>query len=152
MCRSAPRYPGSRVEFEAVGVKGFLTPLSSNFDSYSRWLLVNDRVGWLRDIRSVELQRAVDKKAANLALYKQKYRSTALLLVADRTFNSGRLAMSDNLAVQNPGFRAIYFMSYPESVTCAASRSFVRPRTHTAASWVPRSRPSWSGTAYCTRI
>ena len=116
MYRSTPRYPGSSITFEAVGVKVFVTPLPANFDTYSRWLLVNDRVGWLRGIRAVELQRAIDKKAANLGLYKQKYQSTDLLLVADRTFNSGRLDASDNLAVQNPGFRVIYFMSYPESV------------------------------------
>ncbi len=114
--RSAPRYPGSSITFEAVGVKVFVTPLSANFDAYSRWLLVKDRVGWLRSISSVELQHAVDRKAANLGLYKQKYQSTDLLLVADRTFNSGRLDAFDNLTVENPGFRAIYFMSYPESV------------------------------------
>jgi hypothetical protein len=51
-----------------------------------------------------------------LPLYKQEYEIIKLLLVADRSFNSGKLIDVDQLAVSNPGFRAIYFMSYPESI------------------------------------
>lgn len=116
MCSLAPQYPGSHIEFATASMKVFLTPLPVTFGAYSRWILVNDSVGWLRDITPLELQHAVDKKADKLASYKQKYPSIDLLLVADRIFNSGRLAACDNLTVENPGFRTIYFMSYPESI------------------------------------
>jgi hypothetical protein len=33
-----------------------------------------------------------------------------------KTFNSGKLVGADDLLVNNPGFRAIYIMSYPESI------------------------------------
>ncbi|MGA1845355.1 MAG: toll/interleukin-1 receptor domain-containing protein [bacterium] len=42
--------------------------------------------------------------------------SEILLLVADRTFDSGKLIEADCIVVRNPGFRAIYFLSYPESI------------------------------------
>ena len=77
---------------------------------------VNDRVGWLRRTTAADLQHAINRKEANLPLYKQKYDNIELLLVADRTFNSGKLVDTNDLVVSNPEFRAIYFMSYPDSI------------------------------------
>ena len=56
------------------------------------------------------------KKAKNLPRYHSPYSEIDLLLVADRTYNSGRLEGIDGLKVENRGFRAIYFMSYLESI------------------------------------
>jgi hypothetical protein len=111
------REPGAvnRV-FEIDRLKVFLTFLPATAQPYRRWVHVSDRVGWARSVTSDELQRAVDRKADRLDLYLEKYRVIDLLLVADRIFNSGRLTATDGLGVRNPGFRAVYFLSYPESV------------------------------------
>ncbi|WP_027149005.1 hypothetical protein [Methylobacter tundripaludum] len=116
MIADAPRYPGANVVFEAHNMKVFMTPLPTTWFDYSRWIYVDDKAGWLRQVTETDLQNAVNRKQANLPLYKKKYENTELLLVADRTFNSGKLVEAHHLAVSNPGFRAIYFMSYPESI------------------------------------
>ena len=116
MVSAAPTYPGPSKTIDAHGVKVFMTPLPASFLNYSRWFFVNDRVGWLKQITVADLQYAINRKEANLGLYKQKFDNIDLLLVADRTFNSGKLVEADDLVVNNPGFRTIYFMSYPESI------------------------------------
>jgi len=116
MLAAAPHYPEPIKTIEASGVKIFITPLPASFPNYSRWTFVNDRIGWLRRVTSADLQNAINRKEKNLALYKKKYNNIDLLLVADRTFSSGKLIDADNIAVINPGFRAIYFLSYPESI------------------------------------
>jgi len=98
------------------GVKVFVTRLPDSLSRYSRWTVVDDRVGWPRQVSSNELQSAIDKKADNLRLYKDKYADIDLLLVADRTFNSGRLLPPGVFRISNPGFRSVYFLSYPESI------------------------------------
>jgi hypothetical protein len=113
---AAPTYPGPNATIETQGVQVFMTPLPASWSDYSRWVFVNDRVGWLKRTTTADLQHAVDRKQINLPLYKRKYENIDLLLVADRSFNSGKLIDADHLAVSNPGFRAIYFMSYPESI------------------------------------
>ena len=116
MLAAAPLYPGANAILEAQGIKIFMTPLPTSWSNYSRWTLVNDKVGWLKQITAIDLQNAVNRKQVNLPLYKQKYENIDLLLVTDRTFNSGKLIEAYHLAISNPGFRAIYFMSYPESI------------------------------------
>lgn len=116
MLQSAPKYSGGRVTVQAPQVKVFMSPLPEHFMHYSRWKFVNDRVGWLKKVSRSDLQGAIDKKALNLAAYKQKYEHIELLLVADRVFNSGKLISDDLHNLINPGFRNIYFMSYPESI------------------------------------
>jgi hypothetical protein len=116
MIASAPEYPGSVTTLQAPQVKVFMRPLPPPFAHYSRWTFVNDKVGWLRKVSATELPRAINRKAGNLALYKRKYDSIELLLVADRGFNSGKLIQGSLPTLSNPGFRNIYFMSYPESI------------------------------------
>jgi hypothetical protein len=112
----APSYPGESATENIQGVKVFMNPLPLAWSNYSRWIYVDDRVGWVRNPANHELQEAVNRKEGNLRLYKLKYEDIDLLLVADRSFNSGRLQGGNNLHVSNPGFRTIYFLSYPESI------------------------------------
>lgn len=116
LAASAPSYPGKSKVQQLQGVKVFMKPLPLGWSRYSRWVYVDDRVGWLVPSTGTDLQQAVDRKQENLPLYKQKYDDIDLLLVADRTFNSGKLYSLGDLRVSNPGFRTIYFLSYPEAI------------------------------------
>ena len=123
LAKSRPKYfgPESLLEFEKVSVGElvlYLKPLPPSFEKYSRWISVSSRVGWVSEISSSSLQSAVDSKAAKLPSYKVKYEKNVLLLVADRTYNSGRLAGSCPIKLLNPGFHKIYFMSRLESIRC----------------------------------
>lgn len=112
----APNYPGKNATKYIQGVKVFISPLPLTWEKYSAWQYVDDRVGYVREPTNQELQEAVNRKEENLLLYKRKYEAIDLLLVADRSFNSGRLRGVQDLRVSNPGFRTIYFLSYPESI------------------------------------
>ncbi|EWS64468.1 hypothetical protein Y695_02287 [Hydrogenophaga sp. T4] len=111
----APTLPFEQHTFAIGRVKVVLTAVPKEFGDYQHWLCVDDRVGWVREATNDDLQRAVDRKRANLPLYLEKFSIVDLLLVADRTMNSGRMRSTGTLSVQNPGFRAVYFLSHPES-------------------------------------
>lgn len=97
--------------------KIYVTALPSEVGQYRRWVSVSDRVEWVRSATQSDLQYAIDRKTPNLALYKQKFSDVVLLLVAERLFNSGRLALpSIKCTVTNPGYSSIYFLSHPEAV------------------------------------
>ena len=113
----APTSPFALHTFSIGMVKVFLTALPKDLGDYHRWQCVDDRVGWVREVTNEDLQRAVDRKRTNLPLYREKFSVVDLLLVADRTMNSGRMRSTSALSVQNLGFRAVYFLSYPESAT-----------------------------------
>lgn len=97
-------------------MKVFLTALPSSVGRYLRWIVVSDHVGWARKVTREELQTAINRKKKNLSLYRAKYAEIDLLLVADRILNSGRLLQDEEIVVSNPGFRSIYFLSYPEAI------------------------------------
>lgn len=97
-------------------MKVFLTALPSSEDHYFRWTILSDQVGWAQKVTSEELQAAINRKENNLSLYKAKYAEVDLLLVADGMLNSGRLLQEGQIVVSNPGFRSIYFLSYPETI------------------------------------
>lgn len=120
MLHKAPLSPFQTNTISVGRVKAFLTAVPDILGNYQRWVYVDDRVGWVREITNEDLQHAVDRKKDKLGLYLAKYPIIDLLLVADRTVNSGRMSSAGSLSVQNPGFRAIYFLSYPESVTHVA--------------------------------
>jgi hypothetical protein len=111
-CSSLPSLE-KRLEFN--GLIMFLSPQTLGHDNVV-WSCIEDRVGWVRAVTSSTLQDAVNKKQEKLPLYLRKYSNIVLLLVADRTLNSGRLSASQAITVVNPGFSAIYFLSYPEEV------------------------------------
>jgi hypothetical protein len=115
MKSEAPTLPFEHSAFTLGQVKVFLTAVPVEFGSYQRWLCVNDSVGWVREVTNDDLQLAVERKRTNLHLYLEKFSVVDLLLVADRSTNSGRMRSTGTLSIQNHGFRAIYFLSHPES-------------------------------------
>ena len=113
---SAPLQSWERTTLQLDKMKVILTALPSSVGHYSRWTVVSDHVGWARKITCEELQAAIDRKKENLSLYRDKYAEIDLLLVANRLLNSGRLLQDEEIVVSNPGFRRIYFLSYPEAI------------------------------------
>ena len=80
------------------------------------WLILNDRAGWVSQDGSF-LQREIDLKAKKLPTYRQAFDDIRLLVVADRIYNSGKLQLQDGFRPLLRGFDAVYFFSYPSSVS-----------------------------------
>lgn len=112
---NCPSSPNADKRLELNGLIIFLTTLPLDYNN-TVWSCIDDRVGWVGAATSNTLQDAVNKKQGKLPSYLQKYSNIVLLLVADRTLNSGKLSTSQAITVVNPGFSAIYFLSYPEDV------------------------------------
>ncbi len=82
------------------------------------WHSVNDRVGWVDRDAASRISDAITKKSQELPRYRQRVGSDVrLLIVADRIYNSGKLALDESRLVNLQGFRTVYFYSRPESVT-----------------------------------
>lgn len=82
-----------------------------------QWIVVRDRVGWVSD-NGKFLQREIDKKAHKQADYRKVFSDVRLLVVADRTHKSGKLILENDFSPDLQGFDAVYFFSYPDSVSC----------------------------------
>lgn len=80
------------------------------------WMLLKDRVGWVSQ-DGTYLQREIDAKSPKLNTYRQLCPDIRLLVVADRIYNSGKLELADGFRPDLRGFDAVYFFSYPMSVT-----------------------------------
>jgi hypothetical protein len=82
------------------------------------WISLGDRVGWVtRDSSSIISER-VSQKALKLPAYQAAVgNDVRLLVVADRIMNSGKLDLEGSHDLELHGFRAVYFCSYPETVT-----------------------------------
>lgn len=80
------------------------------------WTMVSDRVGWVSH-DGAYLQREIDAKAEKLTKYREICSDIRLLVVADRIHNSGKLELDDDFIPNLRGFDAVYFFSYPISVT-----------------------------------
>ena len=82
------------------------------------WISVNHRVGWVDRNPMGRIAAVIDKKSKELPSYRDAAGSDIrLLIVADRTYNSGKLMINQSVALDPRGFSVVYFYSYPESVT-----------------------------------
>lgn len=83
------------------------------------WFSVNDRVGWVNTNPIDLIVREIEKKSKNLHNYKERagLDDIRLLIVADRTMNSGKLILEVPFTLNLRGFQFVYFFSYPESIT-----------------------------------
>ena len=83
----------------------------------AEWFSVNDRVGWVDCDPIKRIADAVEKKSKKLPAYREEVGpDVRLLLVADRIYNSGKLMLKEQPALELRGFRIVYFFSYPECV------------------------------------
>ncbi len=114
-------WEGTEFEFKVTDkcvLKIFLTRLPDECERYSTWTFVNNHVGWSRKIEEAEkakIQGKICEKAAKLSEYKKKYDEIILLIVSDRTHESGMFHVDDcEMAVNNCGFLAVYLALFPE--------------------------------------
>ena len=82
------------------------------------WLCVNDSVGLVNINTLPKIVDAIVGKSRKL----KEYRSNAgtdirLLLVADRRLASGMLELIGDASIDTLGFRVVYFLSYPDTIT-----------------------------------
>jgi hypothetical protein len=79
------------------------------------WYSVNDRVGLVDRTPHGIIAGAIEKKASELARYKESVGTDIrLLLIADRISNSGKLTLEDDAQFDFHGFNAVYLFPYPE--------------------------------------
>ena len=82
------------------------------------WFRVDDRVGMVNTDPMPIIEDRVARKSENLRRYQEAAgEDVRLLLVANRIVNSGKLKLVENTPIDTRGFRGVYFLSYPESVT-----------------------------------
>ena len=86
------------------------------------WFRVDDRVGMVNTDPMPIMEVRVARKSENLRRYQEAAgEDVRLLLVANRIMNSGRLKLVEKESLDTRGFRAVYFLSYPENVTVFSS-------------------------------
>ncbi len=80
----------------------------------SVWVDVSMRAGWVERNTGKLIQDAIDGKAAFLKVYQRRTGDDVrLLLVADRTLNSGKVQPDLSGHFNLRGFRTVYFLAYP---------------------------------------
>lgn len=90
--------------------------LPAECGEYSRWDIVSDLVGWVGVINPSVVQRAIQDKSAKLPRYKAHVEDVRLLLVFDRTRNSGKQLFANPPGIENTGFDHIYLLSFPDEL------------------------------------
>lgn len=94
----------------------YVVRLPDECAEYRWWTIVSDSVGWVGIIDSSMVQRAICEKAANLVRYRKHVEDVRLLLVCDRTRNSGKFFFGDTTTLDEAGFNHIYLLSFPDNL------------------------------------
>lgn len=94
----------------------YVRRLPNECGQYCRWEVISDSVGWVSNIDQLVIQRAIQKKAANLAKYRKNIDDVRLLLVCDRRKNSGKYLFGNPGRLENAGFKHIYLLSFPDEI------------------------------------
>lgn len=95
----------------------YVTRLPIEFGKYTRWIIVSDRVGFVGVIESSIVQRVIHEKSENLERYQAHIKDIRLLLVSDRTFNSGKNSFSNIDKLKTEGFDHVYLLSFPDELS-----------------------------------
>ncbi len=90
--------------------------LSDKFKRYKRWTFIDNHIGFSREIDEAVILNKVKKKAAKLPKYRERYSEIVLLIVLDRTYESGMFHLiADELVLPDCGFSSVYLALYPEN-------------------------------------
>jgi hypothetical protein len=89
--------------------KFFLRSLPPECGRYAAWRVVNNSVGWHRQLTARDLEPKIARKAKRLVEYRKARPRVALLLCVDATVESGMLDWSPEHGLPSPhGFDAVY--------------------------------------------
>lgn len=114
---------GERAEFEfkatnKCNLKISFLRLPNKFERYNRWDFIDSHVGFSRPIDESLIRDKVKNKATKLPRYKERYNEIILLIVLDRTFESGMFhSVNDEMVLPDYGFSSVYLAFYPENFT-----------------------------------
>lgn len=96
--------------------KFFLTALPDDEDRYRHWHCISDSVGWVRSVTRETLEGRIAEKADKLGEYRKAADSTMLIIVADRTRNSGMFRFEPTGTLLDAhGFLEVHLFLYPEA-------------------------------------
>lgn len=96
---------------------------------HARWYSINDRVGWVDPNPQPRIQYALNTKARKLPIYRHRsgLPDQRLLIYCDATVNSGKTRIMSSLNISPAGFNAVYFFTYPDTVTRLFGESTLVP-------------------------
>ncbi|MGV3553208.1 hypothetical protein [Rhizobium sp.] len=103
--------PGTRFTVTGGGAKAYVTRAF-----VSDWFAVADRVGWVGRDPVPAIEAALLSKKDKHTAYRAVAEDIRVLIVADRTQNSGKLVLEADTRLDVKPFRAAYFLSYPDSL------------------------------------
>lgn len=90
--------------------------LPDECEEYRKWDIISDRVGWVGVLDPDVVQRAIHRKSSRLESYKKHIEDVRLLLVCDRTMNSGKNLFDEYPNLDQSGFDQIYLLSFPDDL------------------------------------
>jgi len=106
-----------RIElYDGDGCVIYILKLPDPCGEYVRWNYVSDKVGKSSSINADIINKAISYKAENLQKYTREIPDVRLLLVSDRTFNSGKARLTDDINCDARGFKKLYYLSSPDEV------------------------------------
>lgn len=92
----------------------FVRALPDRLPRYSHWECINDIVGWVETIQPELLVEKIKAKAASLSEYRRSIDRVVLLIVADRTRNSGKYEVDPSFQpIDAMGFEEVHLLQYP---------------------------------------
>lgn len=109
-------WSSERIELNKGKTILYVSVLPNSIGKYTRWELVDDHVGWVREVESSFIRPYLIEKEKNIKKYKTHLNDVRLLLVADPTYSSGMLSFTDRHIFLETEFNEIYFLVYPNRV------------------------------------
>jgi len=116
-----------------TGRRMYVSRLPDECGEYKRWVLLSDAVGWVGYADPAMVQQAVIKKSVNLPKYKRHLEKISLLLVCDRTLNSGKYLFANVKGLNTAGFEYVYLFSYPDQLIKIFSNQASPPEVFNAS-------------------
>jgi hypothetical protein len=112
-------YEKTEFEFTAAAnckLKMWIVRLPDKFKRCNLWTFIDNHIGFSREIDEAVILNKVKKKAAKLPKYKERYSKIVLLIVLDRTYESGMFhQITEELVLPDCGFSSVYLALYPEN-------------------------------------
>lgn len=91
----------------------FLERMPGSFVNYSRWVYMDDNIGWVQRIKDEDIENIVKEKSANISKYQKNVKNVSLLIVSNRIKNSGKLHLEKSRNINTYGFKNVFFYMHP---------------------------------------